>query len=113
MGGGHQEACLLRVRVSPRSKSEGIVGLRDGVLFVKVDAPPLHGQANERVCALLAEHLGLPASKVRIVAGHKARSKVIQVVGLNPQAVLACLGATKLADEAQPQARGSGGKGAQ
>ena len=113
MGDADQEACLLRVRVSPRSKSEGIVGLRDGVLFVKVDAPPLHGQANERLCALLAEQLGLPASAVRIVAGHRGRSKAIRVVGLNLQAVFACLGAMKPAEEAQSQTRARRGKGAQ
>jgi uncharacterized protein YggU (UPF0235/DUF167 family) len=44
----------LSVRVQPRSRSDMLAGLRDGVVIVRVTAPPLDGRANDAVCQLLA-----------------------------------------------------------
>ena len=33
------------VRVQPRSRADGLAGVRDGVLVVRVMAPPLDGRA--------------------------------------------------------------------
>jgi len=42
---------------------------------VHVAAPPEKGQANREVVAALADHFGLPASRVRIVRGEHSRIK--------------------------------------
>ena len=76
---------LLRVRVQPRAARAAIGGWReDGVLSVRVTAPPLEGRANAAVGALLAAALGLPASAVRVVHGEHARDKLVRVTGLMP-----------------------------
>jgi hypothetical protein len=55
------------------------VGEQDGVLVVRVNAPPVEGKANKAVCKLLAKHYGVPPSRVEIVRGHNARDKVVRL----------------------------------
>jgi len=38
---------MISVRVQPRAKADAVVEVRDGVLVVRVTAPPLDGRANE------------------------------------------------------------------
>ncbi len=62
------------IRVTPRASANAVAGERDGVLLVRVTAPPVEGKANDAVVALLAKALG-----VRIVAGGGARTKRVSV----------------------------------
>ncbi len=67
------------VRVMPRAQPEGVAGVRDGRLVVRVAAAPVDGRANEAVCKILAGALKVPKSAVVIQAGHAARTKRIAV----------------------------------
>jgi uncharacterized protein (TIGR00251 family) len=69
----------VTIRVRPGSSRNEIVGEKEGVLIVRVSAPPVEGKANKAVCKLLAKHYGLPPSKVEIVRGHNARDKVVRL----------------------------------
>ena len=51
----------------------------EGYLIVEVKAPPKEGKANEELREVLAEHFGVPKSAVKIVSGHRARVKVVEV----------------------------------
>lgn len=74
---------LLRVRVQPRAAQDEIVGWRaDGVLSVRVSAPPVEGRANAAVGALLAGALGVRPSAVAVVHGERGRDKSVRVAGL-------------------------------
>jgi uncharacterized protein (TIGR00251 family) len=74
---------LLRVRVQPRAARSEIVGWRpDGALSVRVAAPPVVGQANAAVAALLARALDLRPSAVTIEHGTHGRNKLVRVDGL-------------------------------
>lgn len=53
--------------------------MRDGVLAVRVTAPPVEGAANEAVVRLLAEALGVPATGIAIERGARGRRKVVSV----------------------------------
>lgn len=79
-----QTRASLQVHVQPGAKSSGIVGLRDGVLFVRVAAPPRGGQANRALLALIAETLSVPKSRVGIVRGQVSRYKTVAVEGIGP-----------------------------
>jgi len=84
---------LLHVRVQPRATRAGIAGWRtDGALCVRVTAPPVDGQANAAVGALLAAALGVRSSAVRIVRGATGRDKYIRVDGLAIDDVIRRLG---------------------
>ena len=68
----------IQVKVKPNSKTEELS--REGDIFiVKVKEPPKEGKANQAVTKLLAEHLGVPQSQVRILSGFRSRDKVIEV----------------------------------
>ena len=72
----------LSVRVQPRSRSDKLAGLRDGVVVLRVTAPPLDGRANDAVCQLLAGVLGVRASCLTILRGERGRDKVIAIDGV-------------------------------
>jgi len=57
--------------------------MRDGVLHVRVSAPPVAGEANRALCRVLARRLGIAASRVEIVRGERARLKVLAVSGID------------------------------
>jgi uncharacterized protein YggU (UPF0235/DUF167 family) len=59
----------------------------DGVLRVRVTAPPVDSAANDALCRLLARELGVARASVRIVAGATARRKVVAVAGTDAPAV--------------------------
>jgi hypothetical protein len=80
------------VRLTPRASREEIVGLRDGVLQVRVTAPPVDGAANAALVRLLAKRLRVGRGAVRIVSGETARTKMIEVDGLTEDETAARLG---------------------
>jgi uncharacterized protein (TIGR00251 family) len=81
-------ARLLRVRVQPRAPRSEIVGWRaDGALSVRVAAPPVGGQANAAVAALLAGALDLRPSAVRVEHGARGRDKLVRVEGLTAEEI--------------------------
>ncbi len=77
----------LHVRLQPRAKREEVVGPRDGVLVVRVTAPPVDGRANAALCKLLGRLLGVPPSSVAVVRGLSGRDKVVRVDGLDDAAL--------------------------
>ncbi|MFN8160279.1 MAG: DUF167 domain-containing protein [Solirubrobacterales bacterium] len=72
----------LAIRVQARSRREEIAGSRAGRLLVRVKAPPVDGRANESARRLLAKRLGVPAGRVRILAGSSSRDKLVEVEGV-------------------------------
>lgn len=70
----------LTVRVTPRAARDRIEGFdADGVLRLRVTAPPADGEANAAVVRLLARALSIPARDVVLVSGATARRKVFEV----------------------------------
>ena len=73
----------LRLRVAPGAGRAGVVGRHGDAWKVRVAAPPERGKANAAVVALLAETLGLPKGGIRVVSGHTARDKVVELAGID------------------------------
>ncbi len=63
----------------PRASRNGLDGVRDGRLVVRVTAPPVDHSANEAALGLLAKTLGLPRSALSISAGLTHRNKTIDI----------------------------------
>jgi hypothetical protein len=82
----------VRLRVHPRAARAEVGWRADGVLAVRVPAPPVEGAANAAACALLAEALGLRRSAVTLVAGARGRDKLVRLAGLTREEVRARLG---------------------
>ena len=68
----------------PRSPKNGIDGVRDGRILVRVTAAPVDGAANEAVVATVAAALDLPRRSIRVVSGATSRNKTIEITGLDP-----------------------------
>jgi uncharacterized protein (TIGR00251 family) len=79
------DGCEIVVRLQPRARSNEIVGERDGVLVVRVTAPPVDGRANEALCRLIAKRARVGVQRVSILRGAGAREKVVRVAGIGPR----------------------------
>jgi uncharacterized protein (TIGR00251 family) len=73
--------------VQPRASQDAILGLRDGVVRVRLTAPPVDGKANQALCRLLARALGVAPSAVAILRGDAGRDKLVRIAGIDAAAL--------------------------
>ena len=79
-----QKGSALAIRVTPRaSRNEVVEILDDGTVRVRLAASPADEEANAALLEFLAEILGVPASKLDIVAGVIGRDKLVSVVDMD------------------------------
>jgi len=77
------------VHLTPRGGADRVDGVRDGILRIRVAAPPVDGAANEALVGFLARELAVSRSAVRIVAGQTSRTKRVDVDGVPPGSLAA------------------------
>ena len=83
---GGKKGSALAVRVTPRASHNEIVELmEDGTIRVRIAAPPADNEANEALIKFMAEVLGVPKSRLDIVAGTAGRDKLISVVDMDAE----------------------------
>lgn len=82
------ESGQFRVRVQPGARRTEVAGVVDGVVWVRVAAPPVEGRANAALLAFLAEALGLRPWAVQLSRGTSGRDKLILMAGLSTEAAL-------------------------
>jgi len=83
-----KKGSALAVRVTPRaSRNEVVELLEDGTIEVRIAAPPSDSEANETLINFLSEILGVPKSRLDIVAGAAGRDKLISVVDMDTETV--------------------------
>lgn len=68
----------IRVKVTAGAAREHVAE-EDGQLHIFVKEPPQDNMANRRVVKIVAERFHVMPSAVRIVAGHRARNKTLEV----------------------------------
>ncbi|MGA9524281.1 MAG: DUF167 domain-containing protein [Myxococcaceae bacterium] len=85
----------LAVLVQPRASRSRVVGEHDGMLKIQLAAPPVDGEANSELVALLARLLGVPKRLVTLVSGETSRRKRVRVAGVEPTAAEAVMNAGK------------------
>lgn len=73
----------IPVKVVPGSSREGVAGWLGERLKVRVRAVAERGKANEAAEKVVAEALGVPGERARVVAGHTSPWKVIEVSGIS------------------------------
>ncbi|NJC96028.1 MAG: hypothetical protein C3F07_00690 [Anaerolineales bacterium] len=79
-----QKGSALAVRVTPRaSRNEIAEILDDGTIRVRLAAPPADNEANIALLEYLSEILGVPKSKLEIVAGATGRDKLISIMDMD------------------------------
>jgi len=79
-----QRGAALAVRVTPRASRNEITEIQsDGTVKVRLTAPPVEGDANKALIVFMAEVLGVPPSKLDIVAGLSGKDKLISVIDMD------------------------------
>jgi uncharacterized protein len=79
-----KKGSALAVRVTPRASHNEIVEmLEDGTIKVRIAAPPVDDEANTALIEFMAEILGVPKSRLDIVAGLSGRDKLISVTDMD------------------------------
>jgi uncharacterized protein (TIGR00251 family) len=82
------DGCRLAVQVAPRAAANRVLGPYRGTLKIALTAPPVEGAANAALLAYLAAVLGVPRSRLSLVAGSTRRAKLVHIRDLTPQAAL-------------------------
>ena len=78
----------IKIKLLPRSSQSKIMGKEGDVYKVKVNSPPVEGEANKELISLISKRLGIPKGRVEIVAGKTSRIKVVRVLGVDDQHVI-------------------------
>ncbi len=78
----------ISLRVYPNASRNEMVGFSDGVLRVKISAPPIKGKANRELIAFLSRLLGVSKESVNIIKGDTTRNKVVAIDGLSRAEVM-------------------------
>jgi len=76
---------IFTARIIPGSSKTVLCGLFDGMLKIKVAAPPQKGKANQCLVEFLARQLGVKKNAVRIVSGQTSRIKRLHILGVSAE----------------------------
>ena len=70
---------LIKVKVFPRAKKQGIIKKSNDSFEIKVKEKPLKGQANKAVINLLSFYFKIPKEKIRLIKGFRQRNKIFEI----------------------------------
>jgi uncharacterized protein (TIGR00251 family) len=73
------------VKVHPRARRSAVTGRLGDAWKLDLTAPPVEGRANEECVRYLAELVGVPRARVRIVMGLTSRTKVVEIEGITEE----------------------------
>jgi len=76
---------VISVKVVPGGSRSRIAGLLGAALKVNLAAPAEKGRANSELTALLARQLGVPASRINILAGRNSPNKRLLIERMTPR----------------------------
>ena len=82
-----QSRTRITVHVQPNARRNEVLGFEDGVLRVKIAAPPVKGKANKELIEFISQLLGVSKSSVTVEKGATSKNKVIGVSGLSQDEV--------------------------
>jgi len=78
-----RRGAALAIRVTPRARRDEIVEvLADQTIKIRLTAPPVQGKANEALIQFLAKVLGVPRSRIEIIAGETGRDKFVSILDM-------------------------------
>lgn len=70
----------LTVKVHPKSSQNKVVELSGSEFEVYITRPPEKNQANQAVVEALAGYFDVSKSSISILAGHKSKAKIIEII---------------------------------
>jgi uncharacterized protein (TIGR00251 family) len=77
-----KEQAKIVVQVEPNAARSEVLRFKDGVLHIRIAAPPIEGKANRELMKFLGKILGIGKSNLTIKKGITSKRKIITVSGL-------------------------------
>jgi len=65
-----------------------VLGFTEGVLRVRISAPPVKGKANRELLTFLSQLLGISQGALTITRGYTSRNKTVVASGLSQEELL-------------------------
>jgi uncharacterized protein (TIGR00251 family) len=78
----------FEVKVQPRSSKNQVAGEQEGVLKIKLTAPPVDGEANQALIAYLSDCFKVPKKNISLLKGDSSRHKLLEIKGVGPQDII-------------------------
>lgn len=78
----------ITIQVQPNAQRNEVLGFEDGVLHVKIAAPPVKGKANKELVLFLSQLIGVSKGSINIKSGLTSRRKVIAITGLDRDQIM-------------------------
>jgi uncharacterized protein len=69
----------IYAKVIPKSAKNEVIKISEGEYKVRINAVPEKNKANQKLVEVLAEYFGISKSRVDIVAGKTARTKIVEI----------------------------------
>ncbi len=82
---------LVCIHVQPRASKNGLAGIHDGAVKLRITAPPVDGKANAQIVAMLARMFHVPKAAVNLASGQQSRHKRFRVAGVDLETALGIL----------------------
>ena len=82
---------VFAAKIVPGSSKTAVAGVLDGMLKIKVAAPPEKGRANKSIIEFLSKELGVRKNCIEIIAGQTSEVKQLQVSGISTDELLSGL----------------------
>lgn len=86
-----KEQLKIAIKVQPNSGRNEVVGFRDGVLHIKIAAPPLKGKANHELICFMSDILGISKNNLAVEKGMTSKRKLIRITGLTQNQFIECI----------------------
>jgi len=77
----------LSLKVNAGARKTEFAGRHGDAWKLKVAAPPVDGKANAAIVKFIAKLAGVPASRVSIVSGDASSNKLIEIGGIDSEAL--------------------------
>lgn len=75
-----EDGCILNLHVLPGSSENQLIEiLNNGILKIKLTAPPVENQANRLLIEFLAKKLKLKKTQIKFLHGKKSKNKQVIV----------------------------------
>ena len=81
----------IEVYIQPRACATELDGTHDGLVKIRIAAPPVENAANLALIDFIARRLGIAKRDVRVVSGAASRRKMLEIEGVTAETVSAIL----------------------
>jgi len=83
-----EEQATIVVQVQPNASQNKVARYEDGVLHLRIAAPPVKGKANRELIKFLSDILGIAKGNITIEKGLTSRRKVVAIEGITQEEVV-------------------------